>query len=174
MTTGYVQVYTGDGKGKTTAAMGLAFRAAGRGLRTYVAQFLKGRPTGEIEAARKLAPLVVIEQFGREGFLTAKAGPAAEDVALARAGLDRAREALLSGAYDIVVLDEVNTAVHLKVLTEADVLELIDRRPAAVELVLTGRRAPASFVERADLVTEMRAVKHYFDRGVPAREGIES
>lgn len=174
MTTGYVQVYTGDGKGKTTAAMGLAFRAAGRGLRTFVAQFLKGRPTGEIEAAKKLAPLVVIEQFGREGFLTAKAGPAAEDVALARAGLDRAREALLSGAYDIVVLDEVNTAVHLKVLTEADILELIDRRPAAVELVLTGRRAPASFVERADLVTEMRAVKHYFDRGVPAREGIES
>lgn len=174
MTTGYVQVYTGDGKGKTTAAMGLAFRAAGRGLRTFVAQFLKGRPTGEIEAAKKLAPLVVIEQFGREGFLTAKAGPAAEDVALARAGLDRARKALLSGAYDIVVLDEVNTAVHLKVLAEADVLDLIDRKPSAVELVLTGRRAPASFVERADLVTEMKAVKHYFDRGVPAREGIES
>jgi cob(I)alamin adenosyltransferase len=174
MTTGYVQVYTGDGKGKTTAAMGLAFRAAGRGLRTFVAQFLKGRPTGEIEAAKKLAPLVVIEQFGREGFLTAKAGPAAEDIALARAGLDRAREALASGSYDIVVLDEVNTAVHLKVLAEADVLDLIDRRPAAVELVLTGRRAPASFVERADLVTEMRAVKHYFDRGVQAREGIES
>ncbi|MBP7707517.1 MAG: cob(I)yrinic acid a,c-diamide adenosyltransferase [Candidatus Aminicenantes bacterium] len=174
MTTGYVQVYTGDGKGKTTAAMGLAFRAAGRGLRTFVAQFLKGRPTGEIEAAKKLAPLVVIEQFGREGFLTAEAGPAAEDVALARAGLDRARKALLSGAYDIVVLDEVNTAVHLKVLAEADVLDLIDRKPSAVELVLTGRRAPASFVERADLVTEMKAVKHYFDRGVPAREGIES
>jgi cob(I)alamin adenosyltransferase len=173
MNKGYVQVYTGDGKGKTTAAMGLAFRAAGRGRRTFVAQFLKGRPTGEIEAAKKLAPLVTIEQFGREGFLTAESGPAAEDIALAGAGLDRAREVLLSGEYDIVVLDEVNTAVHFKVLPEAAVLELLALRPATVELVLTGRYAPASFIERADLVTEMRAVKHYFHAGVPAREGIE-
>lgn len=174
MSKGYVQVYTGDGKGKTTAALGLAFRAAGHGRRTYVAQFLKGRPTGEIEAAKKLAPLVTIEQFGREGFLTAKDGPAAEDIAMARAGLARAREAMLSGEYAIVVLDEVNTAVHFKVLPEADVLDLLDRKPEPVEVVLTGRCAPASFVARADLVTEMRAVKHYFDRGVAAREGIES
>jgi cob(I)alamin adenosyltransferase len=172
--TGYVQVYTGDGKGKTTAALGLALRAAGRGFRTYIAQFLKARPAGEIEAAKKLAPLIRIEQCGREGFITVTDGPEDEDLERAKAGLAKALEAMLSGEYRIVVLDEVNTAVHFGVLPEADVLAFIGRRPIAVELVLTGRYAPASFVERADLVTEMRAVKHYFDRGVKARQGIES
>ena len=171
--TGYVQVYTGNGKGKTTAALGLAFRAAGHGFRTYVAQFLKGQPTGEIEAAKKLAPLVRIEQFGREGFLTVKDGPDDEDIPRARAGLARALEAMLSGDYRIVVLDEINTAVHLKILPEKEVLDFIDKRPAAVELVLTGRDAPDSFIDRADLVTEMSEIKHYFDQGVKAREGIE-
>lgn len=170
---GYVQVYTGDGKGKTTAAFGLALRAAGRGFRTYIAQFLKAQPTGEIEAAKKLAPLVRIEQFGRPGFITVTEGPGDEDLERARIGLARALEAMLSGNYEIIILDEINTAVHFKILPEKDVLDLIDRRPAAVELVLTGRYAPASFVDRADLVTEMKAVKHYFDRGVKAREGIE-
>ncbi len=170
---GYIQVYTGNGKGKTTAALGLAFRAAGRGFRTYIAQFLKGQPTGEIEAAKRLAPLIRIEQFGREGFITFKDGPDDEDVERAAVGLARARETMLTGEYRIVVLDEVNTAVHLKILSEADVLALIDRRPAAVELVLTGRWAPASFIDRADLVTEMTEIKHYFSRGVAAREGIE-
>jgi len=170
---GYAQVYTGNCKGKTTAAMGLAFRAAGHGFKTYVAQFLKGQPTGEIEAAKKLAPLIRIEQFGREGFITVTDGPDDEDVSRAAEGLARAREAMLSGEYRIVVLDEVNTAVHFKILPEADVLALIDRRPAAVELVLTGRYAPASFIDRADLVTEMTEVKHYFSQGVKAREGIE-
>ena len=171
--TGYIQVYTVNGKGKTTAALGLALRAAGRGFRTYIAQFLKGRPTGEIEAAKRLAPLIRIEQFGRQGFITIKEGPGDEDRERAAAGLARAREAMLSGEYRIVVLDEVSTAVHFKILPERDVLNLIDRRPAGVELVLTGRYAPASFIERADLVTEMTSVKHYFDRGVKAREGIE-
>jgi len=171
--TGYVHVYTGNGKGKTTAALGLAFRAAGRGLRTYIAQFLKAQPTGEIEAARKLAPLVTIEQFGREGFVTVTGGPDDEDVARAGAGLTRAREAMLSGDFRIVILDEVNTAVHFRILSEAEVLAFLDQRPAAVELILTGRYAPASFIQRADLVTEMSAVKHYYDRGVKAREGIE-
>jgi len=171
--TGYVQVYTGNGKGKTTAAMGLAFRAAGHGFKSYIAQFLKAQSTGEIEAAKKLAPLIRIEQSGREGFITVKDGPGDEDVSRAAEGLARAREAMLSGEYRIVVLDEVNTAVHFKILPEADVLALIDRRPAAVELVLTGRYAPASFIDRADLVTEMREIKHYFSRGVKAREGIE-
>jgi cob(I)alamin adenosyltransferase len=171
--TGCVQVYTGNGKGKTTAALGLAFRAAGRGFRTYFAQFLKAQPTGEIEAAQKLFPLITIEQFGREGFITVKDGPDDEDIDRARTGLARAREVMLSGEYRIVVLDEVNTAVHFKILPEQDVLGLIDQRPAAVELVLTGRYAPASFIRRADLVTEMTAVKHYYDQGVKAREGIE-
>ncbi|MGB8958144.1 MAG: cob(I)yrinic acid a,c-diamide adenosyltransferase [Candidatus Aminicenantales bacterium] len=171
--TGYLQIYTGNGKGKTTAALGLALRAAGHGFKTYVAQFLKGQPTGEIEAAKKLAPLVRIEQFGRVGFITVKDGPDDEDVSRAEAGLARALEAMLSGDYRIVVLDEVNTAVHFKILSEKDVLDFIDRRPVQVDLVLTGRYAPASFIERADLVTEMKDIKHYFDKGVKAREGIE-
>jgi cob(I)alamin adenosyltransferase len=170
---GYVQVYTGNGKGKTTAALGLALRAAGRGFRTYIAQFLKGQPTGELEAVKRLEPLIRVEQFGREGFITVKDGPEDEDLERARTGLARAREAMLSGEYRIVVLDEVNTAVHFKILPEADVLGFIDRRPKAVELVLTGRYAPQSFLARADLVTEMKEIKHYSDRGVRAREGIE-
>jgi cob(I)alamin adenosyltransferase len=171
--TGYLQVYTGNGKGKTTAAMGLAFRAAGHGLKTFVAQFLKGQPTGEIDAAKKLDSFIRIEQFGREGFITIKDSPDDEDVSRAKAGLSQALEAMRSGDFQIVVLDEVNTAVHFKILPEEDVLDFIDQRPAAVELVLTGRYAPASFIDRADLVTEMKPVKHYFDRGVKAREGIE-
>jgi cob(I)alamin adenosyltransferase len=171
--TGYIHVYTGNGKGKTTAAMGLAFRAAGHGFKTYVAQFLKAQPTGEIEAAKMLAPLIRIEQFGREGFINVKDGPGDEDISRARTGLTKALEAMLSGEYRIVILDEVNTAVHFKILPEQDVLDFVDKRPATLELVLTGRYAPASFIDRADLVTEMKDIKHYFDKGVKAREGIE-
>jgi cob(I)alamin adenosyltransferase len=170
---GFIQVYTGNGKGKTTAALGLALRAAGSGFKTYVAQFLKGQPTGEIEAAKRLSPLVRIEQFGREGFIMVKDGPEDEDVSRARAGLEKALQAMLSGDYRIVVLDEVNTAVHFRILPEKDVLDFLDKRPAGVEVVLTGRYAPDSFIDRADLVTEMKDVKHYYDRGVKAREGIE-
>ncbi len=170
---GFIQVYTGNGKGKTTAALGLALRAAGSGFKTYIAQFLKGQPSGEIEAAKRLLPLVRIEQFGREGFITVKDGPDEEDLSRARAGLEKALEAMLSGEYRIVVLDEVNTAVHFKILPEKDVLDFLDKRPAGVEVVLTGRYAPDSFIARADLVTEMNCLKHYFDRGVKAREGIE-
>ena len=170
---GFIQVYTGNGKGKTTAALGLALRAAGSGFKTYVAQFLKGRPAGEIEAAKRLSPLVRIEQFGREGFITVKDGPDDEDLSRARAGLEKALQAMLSGDYRIVVLDEVNTAVHFRILPEKDVLDFLDKRPAGVEVVLTGRYAPDSFIDRADLVTEMKDIKHYYDRGVKAREGIE-
>jgi cob(I)alamin adenosyltransferase len=171
--TGYVQVYTGNGKGKTTAALGLALRAAGHGLRTYFGQFLKGQHYGELDAVEKLSPLIRIERFGREGFLHITDGPDDEDIRRAREGLGRCREAMLSGRYDIVVLDEVNTAVLLKVLTVEEVLGLLDERPEAVELVLTGRGAPEAVIHRADLVTEMKDIKHYYDRGVKAREGIE-
>jgi len=170
---GLVQVYTGDGKGKTTAALGLALRAAGHGLRTYIGLFLKGRPTGEVEAAKKLLPLIRIEPFGRTGFIRVAEGVEDEDVARAHEGLRRCLEAMLSGEFRIVVLDEVNTAVHLKVLGEREVLDVLDRKPADVEIVLTGRYAPQAFLERADLVTEMKDVKHYADRGVRARKGIE-
>lgn len=170
---GYIQVYTGNGKGKTTAALGLALRAAGHGLRTFFGQFLKGRPSGEIEAVQRLSPLIRIEQFGREGFILVKDGPDDEDVTRAREGLRRSQDAMLSGEYRIVVLDEINTAVHFGLLREADVLDLLDRRPGGVEIVLTGRYAPESFLDRADLVTEMIERKHYHTRGIKARDGIE-
>jgi cob(I)alamin adenosyltransferase len=171
--TGCIQVYTGNGKGKTTAALGLALRAAGHGMKTYFGQFLNGQRYGELAAAERLAPMIRIERFGREGFLHITEGPDDEDIRRAREGLGRCRKAMLSGEYAIVVLDEVNTAVMLKVLTEKDVLDLLAEKPDGVEIVLTGRGAPQEFIDRADLVTEMKDVKHYYERGVKAREGIE-
>jgi len=170
---GYIQVYTGNGKGKTTAALGLALRAAGHGLRTYIGQFLKGQVYGELAAARKLKPLITIEQFGRKGFVHVTENPDEEDIRRARAGLEKCRRAMLSGSYSIVVLDEVNVALHFRLLEEKDVLGLLDQKPAEVELVLTGRYAPLSIIRRADLVTEMKDKKHYYTRGVRARLGIE-
>jgi cob(I)alamin adenosyltransferase len=170
---GYVQVYTGNGKGKTTAALGLALRAAGRGLRTYVGQFLKGQVYGELAAACKLKPYIIIEQFGRKGFVHVTENPDEEDIRRARSGLRKCRRAMLSGRFSIVVLDEINVALHFRLLEEKDVLGLIERKPAGVELVLTGRYAPPSILRRADLVTEMKDKKHYYARGVRARTGIE-
>ena len=170
---GLVQVYTGDGKGKTTAALGLALRAAGWGYRTFVGQFMKGQDCGELHSAPRLAPYVAIEQFGQPN-LRRLGQPAAEDVALAERGLGRIREVLASGEYQIVVLDEICVALHFRLARIGDVLEIIERRPPGVELVLTGRRAPQEILDVADLVTEMREVKHPYQRGVPARRGIET
>ncbi|MBN1868469.1 cob(I)yrinic acid a,c-diamide adenosyltransferase [Candidatus Sumerlaeota bacterium] len=167
----YVQVYTGDGKGKTTAAMGLALRAAGSGLSVCIVQFAKGRPSGEIEALARFEDRIAVRRFGSDRFIRGK--PTPEDAAQARAGLAAAREAMLSREYSIVILDEILVAAHFRLLAVEDVTALIDARPDDVELVLTGRNADPRIVERADLVTEMRAVKHYFDRGVQARPGIE-
>ncbi len=170
---GQIQVYTGNGKGKTTAALGLALRAAGAGLRTYIGQFCKGQKYSELESIQKLAPLVSIKQFGRKTFLHIKdlADPA--DIRMARRGLARSRAAMLSGRYDIVVLDEILIALFFRLLTEDEVLALMDERPARVELILTGRYAPASIIRRAGLVTEMKERKHYYAKGVEARVGIE-
>jgi cob(I)alamin adenosyltransferase len=170
---GYIQVYTGNGKGKTTAALGLALRAAGHGMRTYFGQFLKGRPSGEIEAAKRLSPLLCIEQFGRKRFIKISEGPGEPDIERARRGLRKCLAAMLSREFRIVVLDEVNTAVFFKILSEAEVLDFLAKKPADVEVVLTGRYAPPSIIGRADLVTEMREEKHYSSRDVRAREGIE-
>ncbi|MHB9032619.1 MAG: cob(I)yrinic acid a,c-diamide adenosyltransferase [Anaerolineae bacterium] len=167
---GLVQLYTGDGKGKTTAALGLALRAAGWGLKTYIAQFMKGQDYGEMHSLPMLAPFITCEQFGSSAFIR-QATPA--DCALARKGLDAARLALTSEQYTIVILDEICVTLHFKLLQLDDVLELIEHKPKAVELVLTGRRAPRELIERADLVTEMCAVKHPYDRGIGARVGIE-
>jgi len=168
---GYVQVYTGDGKGKTTAAMGLALRAAGAGLRVLIIQFMKARPSAEIRALEILSDDITIRRYGAGRFVRNKPSP--KDIQAAREGLEDARRAMLSGRFDVVILDEVNVAMAMKVVAIQDVLDLLNARPAKVELVLTGRRAPKEIIDRSDLVTEMREVKHYFRRGVVARKGIE-
>ncbi|HUU37087.1 MAG TPA: cob(I)yrinic acid a,c-diamide adenosyltransferase [Candidatus Desulfaltia sp.] len=170
---GYIQVYTGNGKGKTTAALGLALRAAGCGLRSYIGQFLKGQAYGELAAVRKLAPSITIKQFGRKGFVHVTENPDEEDIQRARTGLEKCRRAMLSGRYALVILDEVNVALHFRLLSVKDVLGLLNQKPADVEVILTGRYAPPALLRRADLVTEMKEKKHYYARGVRARTGIE-
>ncbi|MDP8255169.1 MAG: cob(I)yrinic acid a,c-diamide adenosyltransferase [Candidatus Alcyoniella australis] len=170
---GYVQVYTGNGKGKTTAALGLALRAAGRGIKTYIGQFMKGQLYGELKGAQMLGGLVTIEQFGRDEFVHVTKPPDPRDVDKAQQCLAALRKALISGEYSIVVADEINTALWFGLLSIEQALELIKLRPEGIELVLTGRYAPESLIEAADLVTEMREVKHYYTNHVPARDGIE-
>ena len=168
---GRVQVYTGDGKGKTTASVGLVLRALGQGLRPAFLQFMKADPSwGEIVGLRRLGVPVV--QCGLDHWVLV--GQATDDDrAAAAAGLGRARELVTSGDYDLVVLDELATALLFELVTIDDVLALLAARPCGVELVITGRRAPEALLAAADLVTEMRPLKHYFDAGVPARRGIE-
>ena len=168
---GLVQVYTGDGKGKTTAALGLALRASGHGLRTYIGQFMKGQEYGE-RTALAGHPYITLVQYGDPRFLR-REDVRPEHVAQAARGLEEARRAMRSGEYAIVVLDEANVAVWFGLLTEDQVHAFLDERPAAVEVILTGRRAPQSVIDRADLVTEMREVKHPYTQGIGAREGIE-
>ncbi|MBW1859619.1 MAG: cob(I)yrinic acid a,c-diamide adenosyltransferase [Deltaproteobacteria bacterium] len=171
---GLVQVYTGEGKGKTTAALGLALRAVGRGLRVVMIQFLKGdQETGELNMAQRLSPELVIKPMGRDGFVD-PGNPSPEDIGLAQEALKEAQRILDEKVCDLLILDEVNVAVSLKLVKEDAVLKLIDEKPGNVELILTGRGAPASFIEKAHLVTNMESTKHYFDQGEGARDGIES
>lgn len=168
---GFVQVYTGEGKGKTTAALGLALRAVGAGLKVYIGQFIKNTDYSEIKALQRLGDQITLAQYGRGCFLLTALCQA--DIDAARQGLVTLEQALTSGTYDLVIADEANVAVALHLLREDDLLALIDRRPPQVELVLTGRGAPSRVLARADLVTEMRSLKHYYDQGVLARKGIE-
>jgi cob(I)alamin adenosyltransferase len=169
---GLVQVYTGKGKGKTSAAFGLALRAIGRGLKVYVIQFIKGGfDYGELYIVDKL-PNLRLKAFGRGKFVTEKP-PETEDVELAQEALALAEEVVKNGEYDIVILDEINVALDLKLISLEKVLELIKNKPKHVELVLTGRYAPDEIIEAADLVTEMKEVKHPYNEGFQARKGIE-
>jgi cob(I)alamin adenosyltransferase len=170
---GYIQVYTGRGKGKTTAALGVALRAAGHGLKSYIGQFLKGQDYGELHSIHKLSEWITLEQFGRKGFIHVTKDPDQEDFDRAKSGLKKCLEAMLSGKYTIIVLDEVNVAMHFKLITEKDIHDFLDKKPDNIEVILTGRYAPDSLIERADLVTEMKEIKHYHNKGVQAREGIE-
>ena len=167
---GYVQINTGDGKGKTTAAFGTALRMLIRGNSVFFGQFIKGTDTAELELPEQF-PKFTIKQFGKGCFVGRK--PDEEDIRMAHDGLSTAAEALKSGKYDLVVLDEVNVAVSLGLLTAAEVLDAVKNRAEGTEVIMTGRHAPPEFIEYADLVTEMKKVKHYFDDGITARKGIE-
>lgn len=168
---GFLQVYTGSGKGKTTAALGLTLRAAGAGLRVFLAQFAKGTPTSELAALERFADLVTVRQYGGGRFI--RGGPAPEDIAAARTGLEEVRRVMASGGCDVMILDEACVAADLGLITQEELLELAAARPPRMEMVITGRRAEARLLERADLVTEMREVRHYYAAGVVARTGIE-
>jgi cob(I)alamin adenosyltransferase len=168
---GYVHVYTGNGKGKTTAALGLAIRAAGAGWNVFFAQFAKGVPSSEHVALKRFSDRITIRQYGQPSFIYH--GPDRMDVVRAEAGLAECREAILSGQYRLVVLDEANLGPILQLFTVDELLALVDLRPDDVELVITGRGADRRLLDRADLVTEMQEIKHYYQRGVLARTGIE-
>jgi len=168
---GYVHVYTGEGKGKTTAALGLALRAAGAGWKVFIGQFAKGPAASELAALHRFADRITVRQFGSGRFVRGRPGP--DDLAAARCGLAECCEALTSGEYALVILDEANLGPLLHLFPLEDLLALIDHKPPEVELVLTGRWADPRLVDRADLVTEMREVKHYYRAGVLARTGIE-
>jgi len=167
---GYVQVYTGDGKGKTTAALGLALRAAGAGLNVYIAQFVKGMEYSELNMISKL-PNITLKQYGRDCFIYKS--PEDEDIKVALAGLKEAREMMCSGEYQVIILDEANIATYYNLFSVEDLLDFIRVKPEGVELVITGRRADPRIIEVADLVTEMKEIKHYYQHGVEARKGIE-
>lgn len=170
---GYVQVYTGNGKGKSTAALGLAFRAMGRGLKTYIGQFMKGQHYGELEAAKILLPHITIEQYGRDTFIHIQNPPPEEDLRLSHDGLNKSRKAMFSGDYDVVILDEIITAHYFHLVSLAEIMDMVANKPEQVELVLTGRYAPPELIAAADLVSEIVEVKHYYRRGIYARRGIE-
>ncbi len=168
---GYVQVYTGNGKGKTTAALGLALRAVGAGLSVFIAQFVKGARYSEIEMLERFSDLITVRQYG--GGCSIGNARSDEGILAARAGLEDIQQVLCSGKFKVVVLDEANIATYFNLFSVEDLLALIDSKPGDVELVITGRNADSRVIEKADLVTEMREIKHYYVSGVQARDGIE-
>lgn len=168
---GYIQVYTGNGKGKTTASLGIALRTICAGNKVFMGQFMKGQDYSELKAT-ELLPGLVMEQFGDTEFF--KGQPAPKDYENANKGLDRIREVIKNGEYDMVILDEINTTLFFNLLDVKDVLEVLSLKPENMELILTGRYAPDEIIDAADLVTEMKEIKHYFTKGVMARRGIES
>ncbi|MBE0572706.1 MAG: cob(I)yrinic acid a,c-diamide adenosyltransferase [Ignavibacteriaceae bacterium] len=171
---GFIQIYTGNGKGKSTAAIGQAVRAAGFGLKTYIAQFMKEYPYNELVSLKHLSEWILIEQFGGDEFVYKKELPGKEELAKARNGLQTAREKMSGGEYDIIILDEAIVAIYFKLIRAEELFEFIKMKPESVELILTGRYCPEELIELADLVTEMKEVKHYYQKGITSRRGIES
>jgi len=171
---GFVQIYTGNGKGKSTAAIGQAVRAAGFGLKTYIAQFMKEYTYNELNSLKRLSEWIMIEQFGGDDFVYKKELPGEGELTKAKKGLQTAREKMLSGEYDMIILDEAIVATYFKLIETKELVEFIKIKPENVELILTGRYCPEELIELADLVTEMKEVKHYYQKGITSRRGIES
>ncbi|MDO4552729.1 MAG: cob(I)yrinic acid a,c-diamide adenosyltransferase [Bacillota bacterium] len=171
MEKGYIQVYTGNGKGKTTAALGLSLRCLCAGNKVFFGQFMKGQVYSELKAPLH-CPGLVMEQFGEPRFICGQ--PSDQDRECAQKGLARMKEVLTSGEYDLVVFDEINTCLFFHLLEADQVLAVLEQKPEHTEVVLTGRYAPQEIMDRADLVTEMKEIKHYYNDGVPSRVGIEN
>jgi len=168
---GYIHVYTGNGKGKTTAALGLSIRAAGAGLRVFIVQFLKKGDYSEIKALERFSDLITIEQYGLGRFIKGKPSP--EDIEAGKKGLDRIKSIIEAGGHDVVIIEEGNVAVICGLFSAQDLLTVIEKKPDNMEIVITGRGAASAIIEKADLVTEMKEIKHYYQKGVKARIGIE-
>lgn len=168
---GFVQIYTGNGKGKTTAAIGLAIRAAGAGLKVFIAQFLKQGYYSEIKTLDKFSDLISVEQYGLGRFIKGK--PPQDEIDAAQIGLEHIHEALISGKYNLIIIEEGNVATSCGLFEVQRLLDLIAAKPDGMELLITGRGAAPAVMEVADLVTEMVEIKHYYKKGVAARKGIE-
>ncbi|MBA4321126.1 MAG: cob(I)yrinic acid a,c-diamide adenosyltransferase, partial [Flavobacterium sp.] len=165
---------TGNGKGKTTSAIGLAIRAAGAGMKTYFIQFMKDYPYSEIEALKMYSGKITVEQYCGDEFVLKRELPGQSLIDEAKRGLNKAISAMQSGEYDLVILDEALVSIYFKLLTTEDILNVINHKPETVELILTGRYCPQEIIDKADLVTEMKEIKHYYTQGITSRKGIES
>jgi len=170
---GYIHIYTGDGKGKTTAALGLALRAAGVGLKINIVQFMKGQHYSELDSIKELKGRIYIEQYGDKEFCRITDPPESRFIEQAKRAITRVKELMIRKECDILVADEIITSIIFKLVSEDSVLEFIRKKPDGMEFILTGRGASDKLINKADLVTEMREIKHYYQKGIIARKGIE-
>lgn len=168
---GYIQIYTGNGKGKSTAAFGLSLRAIGAGKKVYFAQFVKGKLYSEIDAIIKFLPDITLKQYGLGCFIYNE--PTQDDIDAAQNGLKEISTIIQSEKYDVIVLDEANIALYYKLFTVQELITVIKSKPETTEIIITGRYAPDELIKVADLVTEMKEIKHYYTKGIEARKGIE-
>lgn len=168
---GFIQVYTGNGKGKTTAAIGLSIRAVGAGKKVFFAQFVKGKPYSEITVLQKLSPTITLKQYGLGCFIEKE--PTKADIESAQKGLQEIKKFIQAASYDVIVLDEANIALFFNLFSVKDLIKIVQSKPPETEIIITGRYAPEEIIAIADLVTEMKEVKHYYNSGIEARKGIE-